>query len=67
MADDRDDPPPGFPGGHVRIRGDVVDDGRVLPRPAGNRIFTGDEMEAAFGRHPWADWKPVIRRRRRRR
>lgn len=62
MADDNEDLPPGFPGGHVPIRGDIVEGGTVIPRRAGNRVMSGDEMEGAFGPHPWADWKPVIRR-----
>lgn len=61
-----DEPPKGFPGGYVPVVGEVTGDGEVKPR-SGNRMFTPDEMEAAFGPHPWADWKPVIRRNRRRR
>jgi hypothetical protein len=37
------------------------------PASTGNRVFTTEEMRAAFGRHPWADWKPEIKRKRRRR
>jgi hypothetical protein len=57
--------PFGFPGGEVPIVGEIVGDGEVRPTRAGNRVFSRDEMEAVFGRHPMADWKPVIRRKRR--
>lgn len=59
--------PKGFPGGFVPVVGEVVDEGQVIPRREGNRVLTGDEMEAAFTRHPWADWKPDVKRRRPRR
>lgn len=58
--------PPGFPGGHVPIVGEIVGDGEVRPCGEGNGVFSHDEMRAAFGKHPMADWKSVIRRRRRR-
>lgn len=36
------------------------------PPQGGNGSMSRETMRAAFGPHPMADWRPVIRRRRRR-
>lgn len=59
------------PGGRLPIAREDLVDGDLRPPAAApgttNRMFTPEEMRAAFGPHPMADWKPVIRGRRRRR
>lgn len=54
-----DDTPPGWPKGRVPIIGEVVGDGEVRARQGGNRPMSKEEMEAAFGKHPRADWRYV--------
>lgn len=61
-----DDGLPAEPNG-APIARPAIGDGGVRPPADGNRGFTAEEMRAAFGPHPMGDWKPVIRRKRRRR